>query len=181
MFALSLHDALQRDRGGDSHHGPPPRGVRPGWVVQASPNARIQWRGLRGEACGGWRAGRRVPRCGSKRERFGGQRMSQMLCCVGGVSGDRYLPSPSGLSRSGFAPHTSVGAGEDIYLALQVTEGLRPSPSPWEPWPTPAWGSEVSPTDNHHFLHAPIATSNDGVKGWGGKRLGMRAISGSSD
>lgn len=161
MFALSLHDSVQRDRGGDSHHGPPPRSVRPGWVVQASQNARIQWQGLRGAACGGWHAGRRgVPRCGSKRERFGGQRMSQTLCCVGGVSGGLPGPSSSGLSGAAFAPHTSVGAGEDFYLALQVTEGLRPSPSPWELWPTPAWGSEVSPTDNHHFIWTPTPTSS---------------------
>ena len=47
-FALSLLDALQRDRGGASHHGPPPRSVRPGWLVQAPQNARIQWRGVGG-------------------------------------------------------------------------------------------------------------------------------------
>ena len=111
--------------------------------------------------------------------------MSQKPCCVGGVSGRRPWPSSSGLSGAGFAPNPSVEAGEDLYLALQVTEGQRPSPLSWEPQPTPAWGSEVSPTDKTrfiwnspppHLLHAPIATSNDGVKGWGGKRLGMRAI-----
>lgn len=47
-FALSLLDALQRDRGGASHHGPPPRSVRPGWLVQAPQNARIQWQGVGG-------------------------------------------------------------------------------------------------------------------------------------
>lgn len=47
-FALSLLDALQRDRGGASHHGPPPRSVRPGWLVQAPQNARIQWLGVGG-------------------------------------------------------------------------------------------------------------------------------------
>lgn len=150
-----------------------------------------------------WRLARR-PKRGTQmwfqaREVWGRAKVPDALLCRWG-SGGRPWPSSSGLGGASFAPNPSAEAGEDLYLALQITEGQRPSSSLWEPPQTPAWGSEVSPTDKTHFiwnysrpaapprrpatpppLYAFITTSNDGVKGWDRKRLGMRAISGNSD
>lgn len=109
-FALSLLDALQRDRGGASHHGPPPRSVRPGWLVQAPQNARIQWLGVGGG--GVWRLARR-PKRGTQmwfqeREVWGRANVPEALLCRWGKR-----PSPLALilrsERGRFCPQPQCG------------------------------------------------------------------------
>lgn len=135
---------------GASHHGPPP-GVRP-WLALSglSKMHGSSGRGVGGEA---WRLARR-PKKGdpdvvpSEREVWG-RAKSQTPCCVGGVA----VVALGLILGSGVRlPPTPVRRLKGPLPGPQITEGRGPDSSLWGTPQTPAWGSEVSPTDKTHFI-----------------------------